>query len=60
MVEGARLESVCRFTPTVGSNPTLSATRSREGEIAHVGKYFLAWTQNLSPDNHHFDLEAED
>jgi len=25
-----------------------------------VGKYFLAWTQNLSPDNHHFDLEAED
>jgi len=25
-----------------------------------VGKYFLAWTQNLSPDNHHFDLEAGD
>ena len=25
MVEGARLESVCRGNPTVGSNPTLSA-----------------------------------
>jgi hypothetical protein len=24
--EGARLESVCTFTGTVGSNPTLSAT----------------------------------
>ncbi len=26
VVEGARLESVCRGNPTVGSNPTLSAT----------------------------------
>ena len=26
MVEGARLESVCRGNSTVGSNPTLSAT----------------------------------
>lgn len=25
MVDGARLESVCRLTPTVGSNPTLTA-----------------------------------
>ena len=25
MAEGARLESVCRGNPTVGSNPTLSA-----------------------------------
>jgi len=25
-----------------------------------VGKYFLAWTQNLSQDNHHFGLEAGD
>jgi hypothetical protein len=25
VVEGARLESVCRGNPTVGSNPTLSA-----------------------------------
>ena len=27
MVDGARLESVCRLTPTVGSNPTLTAIR---------------------------------
>src|SRR5437879_11244971 len=26
VVEGARLESVCRGNPTVGSNPTLSAS----------------------------------
>jgi hypothetical protein len=26
VVEGARLESVCRRNPTVGSNPTLSAS----------------------------------
>ena len=26
MVEGARLESVCRGNSTVGSNPTLSAS----------------------------------
>src|SRR6185312_11635691 len=31
VVEGARLESVCRGNSTVGSNPTLSASlRSRE------------------------------
>ena len=30
-VEGARLESVCRFTPTEGSNPSLSATARRRG-----------------------------
>ena len=30
-VEGARLESVCRFTPTEGSNPSLSATISDGG-----------------------------
>ena len=26
LAEGARLLSVCRFTPTEGSNPSLSAT----------------------------------
>ena len=30
MVEGARLESVCRGNPTEGSNPSLSATFSRD------------------------------
>ncbi len=30
-VEGARLESVCRFTPTEGSNPSLSATLPQRG-----------------------------
>jgi hypothetical protein len=40
VVEGARLESVCRFTPTEGSNPSLSATRSRASKIAHGGQAF--------------------
>ena len=31
MVEGARLESVCRGNPTVGSNPTLSAKAPQRG-----------------------------
>ena len=30
MVEGARLESVCRGNSTVGSNPTLSAISSSD------------------------------
>ena len=30
MVEGARLESVCRGNSTVGSNPTLSESLNRE------------------------------
>ena len=40
MVEGARLESVCRGNSTVGSNPTLSAIISLlvltvlDGEVA--------------------------
>jgi len=33
VVEGARLESVCRGNPTVGSNPTLSAIRLRSRAI---------------------------
>ena len=35
VVEGARLESVCRGNSTVGSNPTLSATQSRR--CSHSG-----------------------
>ena len=35
MVEGARLESVCRGNSTVGSNPTLSATQSLQ--CSHYG-----------------------
>ncbi len=34
MAEGARLEIVCAFTRTVGSNPTLSATVSRRSPAA--------------------------
>jgi hypothetical protein len=33
VVEGARLESVCRGNSTVGSNPTLSAIRPRSRVI---------------------------
>ena len=36
MVEGARLESVCTLTRTVGSNPTLSAS------------YFSRFTQQIA------------
>ncbi len=35
MAEGARLESVCGFIPTEGSNPSLSARR-RQGPVAPV------------------------
>ena len=42
MVEGARLESVCRFTPTEGSNPSLSVTRLRpEEKCKHVNKLLV-------------------
>jgi hypothetical protein len=33
VVEGARLESVCRGNSTVGSNPTLSATFLAFGSV---------------------------
>ena len=36
VVEGARLESVCRGNSTVGSNPTLSATICALFSISHV------------------------
>jgi hypothetical protein len=35
VVEGARLESVCRGNSTVGSNPTLSAKFSRSSSITY-------------------------
>ena len=34
VVEGARLERVCRGNSTVGSNPTLSARTVLDGELA--------------------------
>lgn len=34
MVEGARLESVCRGNSTAGSNPALSAKVVLDGELA--------------------------
>ena len=37
MVEGARLESVCRGNSTEGSNPSLSAIRLRSRVIAREG-----------------------
>ena len=40
MAEGARLLSVCRFTPTEGSNPSLSATSTRRR--ASVPSLYLA------------------
>ena len=54
-VEGARLESVCRFTPTEGSNPSLSATPT-------VG---VNWQEFVKPritvvsSQGHFNLSAE-
>ena len=35
VAEGARLESVCRVTPTVGSNPTLSVAFTA-GAVVHA------------------------
>ncbi len=42
MAEGARLESVCTVTGTVGSNPTLSALK----RLAMYGKPF--YVKNIS------------
>jgi hypothetical protein len=54
-VEGARLESVCRFTPTEGSNPSLSAT------ISHRGKWQLLGEprESLDAGYRYFNLSAE-
>jgi hypothetical protein len=54
-VEGARLESVCRFTPTEGSNPSLSAT------IIHGGRWQLLGEprERLGAGYRYFKLLAE-
>jgi hypothetical protein len=39
VVEGARLESVCRGNSTVGSNPTLSAS--------YFLRFYSAFSQNI-------------
>ena len=55
LAEGARLLSVCRFTPTEGSNPSLSATTT-------VG---VNWQEFVKPritvvsSQGHFNLSAE-
>ena len=36
VVEGARLESVCRGNSTVGSNPTLSATKNQQVTVIYT------------------------
>ena len=45
MVEGARLESVCTFTRTEGSNPSLSAKKIAD----HLVSYFLVLGWGLNP-----------
>ena len=47
VVEGARLESVCRGNPTVGSNPTLSANSF--APLSHWLSSGLQATARLSP-----------
>ena len=44
LAEGARLRSVCRFTPTEGSNPSLSATnypRDKKLSLSLISKVCL-------------------
>ena len=41
------MESVCRFTPTVGSNPTLSAIQS-----AHFALWMVLYSNRLRVDIH--------
>ncbi len=43
MAEGARLESVCAFTRTVGSNPTLSAVINELSPCLMVGAISFIW-----------------
>ena len=54
-VEGARLESVCRFTPTEGSNPSLSATISDGGRWQLLGELI----ERLGAGYRSFNLPAE-
>ena len=44
VVEGARLESVCRGNSTVGSNPTLSA-KLRSARVADQGRSRISGTE---------------
>ena len=44
VAEGARLESVYRVKPIVGSNPTLSATTWRDGRVAEGGGLLNRYT----------------
>ena len=49
MVEGARLESVCRGNSTEGSNPSLSATSLASGPVVGVRFVFgVARAQHVS------------
>src|SRR6476659_7768522 len=47
VVEGARLESVCRGNSTVGSNPTLSANSAYKAELAGASR--ASGTVRLAP-----------
>ena len=54
-VEGARLESVCRFTPTEGSNPSLSANISHGERWQLLGEL----RERLGAGYRYFKLPAE-
>ena len=47
MDEGGRFEIYCGFTPTVGSNPTLSALRRRSEQQCELGG-MTEWTKVLA------------
>ena len=57
-VEGARLESVCRFTPTEGSNPSLSATISHGGRWQLLGEPNNDWAQDIDISSYQRRLSA--
>ena len=60
MVEGARLESVCRGNSTVGSNPTLSANHIATLNISGPLGVTMYWLFKEEPSSYSFEEFVND
>ena len=60
MVEGARLESVCRGNSTVGSNPTLSANHITTLNINGPLGVTMYWLFKEEPSSYSFEEFVKD
>ncbi len=60
MVEGARLESVCRGNSTVGSNPTLSANHITTLNVSGPLGVIVYWLFKEEPSSYSFEEFVKD